>query len=126
MPDPDPSVWQYVSRGDHAIVVSMPDHEASKKIGSDLYYPVKFGKWDGRRYRQTNVFWCKMTDSGSSGNYRVETRDGSFVLDDSNFCNCGDPEAVYTSVTVKRDGKELEIPLEWNFELYTEEQKPIQ
>ena len=41
---PDPSVWQYVSRGDHAIVVSMPDHEASKKIGSDLYYPVKFGK----------------------------------------------------------------------------------
>ena len=118
---PDSSAWHYVSSRDHSVVVSRPDWEVSRKIGSDWCYPVRFSKRDGRHYRQTNVFWCKMTDRGSSGNYRVETSDGSFVLEDYNYCNSGDPEAIYTSVTMKKDGGEVMIPLECNFELNTEE-----
>ena len=64
-----------------------------------------------------------MTDWGSCGNYKVETADGSFVLSDYGFVNCGDPKAIYTSVTMKRDGKKVVIPLEWNFDLSSGEEK---
>ena len=118
---PDPEVWSYMSNEPNpSIVVSRPDWNESKTIGNAPYYPVRVGEWDGRRYKQTEVYWCKMTDHGTCGNYEVKTADGSFVLSDYGFGNNGDPEAVYTSITIKRDGKEVMIPLEWNFELSLE------
>ena len=121
---PNPAVWHYMSKEPNpSIVVSRPDWNESKTIGNAPYYPVRVGEWDGRRYKQTEVYWCKMTEHGTCGNYEVKTADGSFVLSDYGFGNNGDPEAVYTSITIKRDGKEVLIPLEWNFELSSEEGK---
>ena len=121
---PDPEVWHYMSNEPNpAIVVSRPDWSETKKVGKGWYYPVRVGKWDGRRYKQAEVHWCKMTDWGSCGNYKVETADGSFRLEDYGFGNSGDPEAIYTSITIKRDGKEVLIPLEWNFKPLLEGEK---
>ena len=118
---PNPDVWHYMSKGPNpSVVVSRPGWSESRKIGDDLCYPVRVGEWDGRRYKQTKLYWCKMTDHGTCGNYEVKTADGSFLLSDYGFGNSGDPEAVYTSVTMKRGGKEVMIPLDWNFELSLE------
>ena len=121
---PNPDVWHYMSNEPNpSVVVSRPGWNESKKMGNDWYYPVRVGKWDGRRYRQTEEYWCKMTDWGSCGNYKVEAADGTFELSDYGFGNSGDPEAIYTSITIKRDGKEVLIPLEWNFDLSSGEEK---
>lgn len=118
---PNPDLWHYMSKEPNpSIVVSFPDWTVTKKVGKGGYHPVRVGRWDGRRYKQTEVYWCTMTDWGSCGNYKVETADGSFVLSDYGFGNNGDPEAIYTSIMIKRDGKEVLIPLEWNFELSLE------
>lgn len=121
---PNPDVWHYMSKEPNpSVVVSRPGWSESKKIGNGWYYPVHVGEWDGRMYKQTEVYWCKMTDHGTCGNYEVKTADGSFVLSDYGFGNSGDPEAVYTSVTMKRGGKDVVIPLEWNFKLSLEEER---
>lgn len=121
---PNPDVWHYMSKEPSpSVVVARPGWTEPKKIGNDWCYPVRVGEWDGRRYRLTEVYWCKMTDHGTCGNYEVKTPDGSFKLSDYGFGNSGDPDAVYTSVTMKRGGKETLIPLEWNVKFSSEEDR---
>lgn len=109
---PSSDEWLYMSKEpDPSIVVSRPGWDEAKEIGDDWCYPVRVGEWDGRSYK-IKVYWCKMTDCGTCGNYELRTADDSFVLSDYSFGNCGEPEAVYKSVTMKRDGKEVLIPLE--------------
>ena len=74
------------------------------------YTPVIVHRYGDVESVATNM--CVCTDWGSSGNYTLETKDGTVKLEDYSHLNPGDPDAIYTSITFKRNGKEEMIPLE--------------
>ena len=84
------SVLQYVSQDGRWRVVG-PVWDCSKQIDGEWYYPVvvaEKGK-DGR------VCWCRGVSHGSSGNFDVISKDGTFYFSDSSFC-CSDEMKLVT------------------------------
>lgn len=83
-------VLQYVSQDGNWRVVG-PIWDCSKQIDGEWYYPVvvaEKGK-DGR------VCWCRGVSHGSSGNFDVISKDGTFYFSDSSFC-CSDEMKLVT------------------------------
>ena len=83
-------VLQYVSQDGRWRVVG-PVWDCSKQIDGEWYYPVvvaEKGK-DGR------VCWCRGVSHGSSGNFDVISKDGTFYFSDSSFC-CSDEMKLVT------------------------------
>lgn len=84
------SVLLYKSQDGHWRVIG-PVWDCSKRIDGEWYFPVlvaENGK-DGR------VCWCREVSRGSSGNFDVISKDGTFYFSDSSFC-CSDEMKLVT------------------------------
>ena len=82
-------VLQYASQDGNWRVVG-PIWDCSKQIDGEWYYPVvvaEKGK-DGR------VCWCRGVSHGSSGNFDVISKDGTFYFSDSSFCSSDEMKFV--------------------------------
>ena len=75
------------------------------------YTPVVVHRYGKREIVETNK--CNMTEWGSSGNFVLESEDGTVILQDYSFCNNGDPSVIWTSIVFKKNSKKVEIPLTW-------------
>jgi hypothetical protein len=105
------SFYGYYSK-DGKIAIEYPRNKDPWEDPKDgtWYTPVVIHRYGDTESIETNM--CTVVDSGSCGNYALESKDKSVRLEDYSFCNSGDPEAIYTSVTFKKNGRTEMIPLE--------------
>ena len=75
---------------DGRYIVSGPDWMQGKMIDGEMLYPVTVNE----KGLPDRLYWCKTTDQGSSGNFKVKTRENDFCLSDSSFCHSDNMDCI--------------------------------
>ncbi len=83
-------VLQYASQDGNYRVVG-PVWDCSKQINGKCHYPIVIAE----KGKDGCIYWCHEVSHGSSGNFDVISKDGTFYFSDSSFC-CSDEMKLVT------------------------------
>lgn len=78
-------------------------------VNRKWYTPVVVHYREKGRDSRVVTNMCCEVDRGSCGNYALESRDGLMLLEDYSYCNNGDPEAIFVSITFRAPDKSTTI-----------------
>jgi len=114
-PDVPPFAGYYSHDGKIAVEFPRGGSGGIDPADGKWYTPVVVHYRENGQDVRVVTYMCCTVDSGSSGNYTLESKDGLVRIEDYSYCNNGDPEAIIVSISFGRqnDGSPAEIvPLE--------------